>query len=264
MTTKIKRLQMLMVPLDDVLGDDVKAPRKLLESIAQIGQIDPVLAVVEGARWRIISGHRRAAAMRELNLAEIKLIPCADAFEAERLKVALASNVHSKNKPGEARLLAELGVKEPGDLDDDTRRAIGLSAAEVRERLSLLKLGDDILALVERGELSIEAGKALAKLPNATEAGVNQATALERAQELAGPAKRITVKAVRRAVREARGQLQKQLPIPASAFKHEAGDGPRVDPVAVAGLLRKLRADAPVIVLSEWDTVILNLEQMAG
>lgn len=70
------------------------AVRTLAESIAVIGQIEPITVFRDGDVYIIDSGHHRHAAMKRLGLAEIRAVVIDDQTESDSAKTMVAANLH--------------------------------------------------------------------------------------------------------------------------------------------------------------------------
>lgn len=80
------QLQCPYIPVADILTEEVRLTRTLLDSIRTYGVIEPVLLYPSAEGYRILRGHRRVAAAKHLGLAAVPavVIP-ADAAKARLL-----------------------------------------------------------------------------------------------------------------------------------------------------------------------------------
>lgn len=148
----------------DTLGE-------LADSIRAQGVVQPIvvrpLTAVPGEplRYEIIAGERRWRAAQMAGLHEIPAIIRRVPDEAA-VVMALIENIQREdlNPLEEARALDRL-IKEFDMTHQTAAEAVGRSRAAVSNLLRLLELGDEIKALVERGELEMGHARALLGLP---------------------------------------------------------------------------------------------------
>jgi ParB family transcriptional regulator, chromosome partitioning protein len=148
-------------------GETVSA---LAGSVREQGIVQPVLVRPRPAGgWELIAGERRWRAARE---AGLKTIPAVvrHADDRDSLLLALVENVAREQLTPveEARAYAVLMdefVLSLGDLAEK----VGRSKPSVANRLRLLDLPDDVLGMVERGELSEGHARAVLAVPDQEE-----------------------------------------------------------------------------------------------
>lgn len=149
---------------------DGEAIGGLAESIRQQGVVQPVLVRPRAAGgWELIAGERRWRAARE---AGLKTVPAVvrHADDRDSLLLALVENVAREqlSPVEEARAYAVLldeFVLSLGEVAD----RVGRSKPTVANRLRLLDLPDDVLGMVERGELSEGHARAVLAVPGQEE-----------------------------------------------------------------------------------------------
>jgi ParB family chromosome partitioning protein len=149
---------------------DGEAVSALAGSIREQGIVQPVLVRPRPAGgWELIAGERRWRAARE---AGLKTIPAVvrHADDRDSLLLALVENVAREQLTPveEARAYAVLMdefVLSLGDLAEK----VGRSKPSVANRLRLLDLPDDVLGMVERGELSEGHARAVLAVPDQEE-----------------------------------------------------------------------------------------------
>ena len=134
----------------------------LSESVRERGILQPVLVrPVPGGRYELIAGERR---WRAAQMAGLTAVPALvrDRDDAEALEVALIENMAREdlNPVEEARACAAL-VEELGLTREDVGRRVGRSRVAVSNLLRILDLPDDVLALLEAGDLTEGHGRAL-------------------------------------------------------------------------------------------------------
>ena len=159
-----------LVPVD-LISPNPKQPRRhfddaaleaLAGSLRERGVLQPVLLrPVAGGTYEIVAGERR---WRAAQIAGLDTIPALvrERDDAAALEAALIENMAREdlNPVEEARACAAL-VEELGLTRETVGLRVGRSRVAVSNLLRLLDLPDDVLALLERGELSEGHGRAL-------------------------------------------------------------------------------------------------------
>ncbi len=141
---------------------DPVALQMLADSLEIRGVLQPVLVrPIVGDRYELVAGERR---WRAAGIAGLERIPAIvrERDDAQTLEVALIENVlrEDLNPVEEARACAAL-VDELSLTQDDVGRRVGRSRVAVSNLLRLLDLPDEVLALLESGELTESHGRAL-------------------------------------------------------------------------------------------------------
>lgn len=134
----------------------------LAESIEAKGVLQPlVVRALPGGTYELIAGERRLRASKIAKLEEVPAI-IRDAEGSERLELALLENVAREdlNPVDEARACAIL-VDDLGVSKAELASRIGKSRPAVANAIRLLDLPDDVLELIEKGELTGAHGRAL-------------------------------------------------------------------------------------------------------
>ncbi len=149
---------------------DGEAVSALAGSIRQEGVVQPVLVRPRAAGgWELIAGERRWRAARE---AGLKTVPAVvrHADDRDSLLLALVENVAREQLTAveEARAYAVLMDEFVLTLGDVAEK-VGRSKPSVANRLRLLDLPDDVLGMVERGELSEGHARAVLAVPDQEE-----------------------------------------------------------------------------------------------
>jgi ParB family chromosome partitioning protein len=146
---------------------DGEATSGLAESIRAQGVVQPVLVRprAEGG-WELIAGERRWRAAREAGVATVPAV-VRQADDRDSLLLALVENVAREqlSPVEEARAYAALVDEFALSLGDVADR-VGRSKPSVSNRLRLLELPDDVLGMVERGELSEGHARAVLAVPD--------------------------------------------------------------------------------------------------
>jgi ParB family chromosome partitioning protein len=141
---------------------DDEALARLAESVAETGVVQPlVVQPLSDGRYELIAGERRWRAARQAGLATVPAVLRSE-DEMKRLQIALIENMAREdlNPIEEARACAEL--VEGLDLSkEEVARRLGRSRSAVSNLIRLLDLPDQVIALLESGELSEGHGRAL-------------------------------------------------------------------------------------------------------
>jgi ParB family chromosome partitioning protein len=143
---------------------------ELAESIRVQGVIQPIIVRPAGADgFELIAGERRWRAARMAGLATVPAI-VTDVDDRDSLIVALVENVAREDLSPveEARAYASL-VDEFGLTLSEVSERAGRSKSSVSNRVRLLELSDEILALLERGDLTEGHARAVLSVPDREE-----------------------------------------------------------------------------------------------
>lgn len=146
---------------------DDETLQALADSVRERGILQPVLVrPLPGGRYELIAGERRWRAARLAGLADLPAL-VRDRDDAEALEIALIENMAREDLTPveEARACAAL-VEELGLTREDVGRRVGRSRVAVSNLLRLLDLPDEVLVLLERGELTEGHGRALLLAPD--------------------------------------------------------------------------------------------------
>jgi ParB family chromosome partitioning protein len=149
---------------------DHEATAGLAESIRHQGVVQPVVLRprLEGG-YELIAGERRWRAAREAGVPTVPAV-IREADDRDTLLLALVENVARENLSAveEARGYAVLIDTFELSLGEVSER-VGRSKPAVSNKLRLLELSDDVLAMVERGELSEGHARAVLAVPDQME-----------------------------------------------------------------------------------------------
>jgi ParB family chromosome partitioning protein len=167
--------ELAQLPLDTI-HPNPRQPRRRQDSEAATGLADSVRAqgviqpvVVRPRRsggWELIAGERRWRAARDAGLTTMPAL-IREADDRDSLLLALVENVAREqlSPPEEARAYALL-IDEFGLSLGEVSERVGRSKPAVSNRMRLLDLPDDVLAMVERGELSEGHARAVLAVPD--------------------------------------------------------------------------------------------------
>jgi ParB family chromosome partitioning protein len=147
-----------------------EATAGLADSIRASGVVQPVVLRprLEGG-YELIAGERRWRAAREAGLATVPAV-IREADDRETLLLGLVENVAREDLSPieEARGYAVLMDEFELSLGEVAER-VGRSKPAVSNKTRLLELPDDVLAMVERGELTEGHARAVLAVPDHTE-----------------------------------------------------------------------------------------------
>ena len=135
---------------------------ELAQSIRSRGMLQPIVVrPLAGGHFELLAGERR---LRAAKIAELESVPAVvrAADDWERLDLALAENMAREdlNPVDEARACAML-VEDLGLTKGEVGRRVGRSRVAISNLIRLLELPEEVLELIERGELSEGHGRAL-------------------------------------------------------------------------------------------------------
>jgi ParB family transcriptional regulator, chromosome partitioning protein len=146
---------------------DSDAQNGLAESVRAQGVVQPVLVRSRAAGgWELIAGERRWRAARE---AGLKTVPAVirDADDRDTLLLGLVENVAREDlSPVEAARAFAVLLDEFGLGLGDVAEKVGKSKPAVSNTIRLLELPEDVLAMVERRQLSEGHARAILGVPD--------------------------------------------------------------------------------------------------
>ena len=135
---------------------------ELAESIKEHGLIQPVVLRKSGKGYEIVAGERRWRACRKAGLKEI---PCIikELTDEENMLIAIIENMQREdlNPIEEAEGISQM-VTVFGMTQEQVSKSVGKSRPYITNVLRLLKLPEEVQALVSEGQLSAGHARALA------------------------------------------------------------------------------------------------------
>jgi ParB family chromosome partitioning protein len=146
---------------------DTESISELAESVRLQGVVQPVIVRADPqGGYELIAGERRWRAAKAAGLATIPAL-VREVEDRDLLLLALVENVAREDLSPveEARAYAVL-IDEFGLALADVAERVGRSKPTVSNRLRLLELPEDVLALVERGQLSEGHARAVLAVPD--------------------------------------------------------------------------------------------------
>jgi ParB-like partition proteins len=138
----------------------------LAESIKTHGVIQPILVRPHLGAYQIVAGERRWRAARMAGLERVP-VHVMDLDDAAALEIALIENLQREDLSvvETARGIQEL-IDTLAITHEEVAARIGMSRAAVTNKLRLLQLPEEVLALLEREELTEGHARALLSLPS--------------------------------------------------------------------------------------------------
>jgi ParB family transcriptional regulator, chromosome partitioning protein len=145
---------------------DDQTLNELAESLKANGLLQPILLrPLAGNGYELIAGERRWRAARLAGLERVPAI-VRSTEESRRLELALIENMAREDlNPVEAARACAALVEELGLTKEDVGRRVGRSRVAVSNWIRLLDLPDEVLAMLEAGELTEGHGRALLQAP---------------------------------------------------------------------------------------------------
>lgn len=149
-------------PLRSAMREDKL--RELAESMALVGQKQPVQVIRRGDLYEVVIGHRRLLAARRLGWVSLR----AEVVEGDERAVLLA-RIHENAKrddlsPLERALEAREALKAAGDNIEEAALMLGVSVATVDAWLQVLQWPKDIQLALDEGKISRGVARWLARI----------------------------------------------------------------------------------------------------
>lgn len=169
--------EILRVPLSDIEPDplqprksfDEEALLRLARSLAESGQLHPLLAIRRNGRLVILDGERRWRAAGLAKCDAVDVIVLEDPMDsATALEAALVANLQREDLSPIEKARAIQGLMEQtGTSQAQVAARLGLSAASVSRTLALLSLPAEAQEKVASGELPASTAYAIARAQGA-------------------------------------------------------------------------------------------------
>ncbi len=133
----------------------------LADSIKQHGVLQPLLVRPYGTGYQIVAGERRWRAARMLGLSEVP-VQIKELTDIQTMQIALIENLQRENLNPieESRGYSEL-IESYDMTQEEVAKIVGRSRSSISNAIRLLSLPDEVLELLENGEISVGHGKAL-------------------------------------------------------------------------------------------------------
>lgn len=185
--SNLDTLEVVQIPLDTIdpnsgnfyAVDDVT---DLKESIELIGLKQPLVVLAQGARYRLIAGHRRYKALNELGRKHAPCVVQRDLTETQEQLALILTNATARElsyyeKTEQAKRLKELFIKRreegaelPGRIRDMVADAMRESATNIARMEAIDKhLCAEWKQALKAGNLNSSTAYALSKLPKAAQ-----------------------------------------------------------------------------------------------
>lgn len=147
---------------------DDEALQELADSIAAHGVLEPILVRKrEAGGYEIIAGERRWRAAQRAGVQELP-IHVRELSDAVAFEAALVENIQREDlNPLETARAFQRLIDEFGHSQQQVAERVGKSRVAVTNALRLLKLPDEVLDLIDNGQLSEGHGRALLTAPDA-------------------------------------------------------------------------------------------------
>jgi ParB family chromosome partitioning protein len=167
--------ELLHLPIDAIHANP-KQPRKrfdgeagsgLAESVRRQGVIQPLLVRTRAAGgYEIIAGERRWRAAREAGHETVPAV-VREADDRDTLLLGLVENVAREQlSPVEEARAYALLIDDFGLSLGEIGERVGRSTPAISNRVRLLELSDDVLGMIERGELTEGHARAVLAVPD--------------------------------------------------------------------------------------------------
>jgi ParB family transcriptional regulator, chromosome partitioning protein len=134
---------------------------ELARSIIANGVVQPIVVRPRGGGYQIVAGERRWRAAQRAGLHKVPIV-VRDVPDDKLLEIALIENIQRQelNPVEEARAYRKL-IDNIGLTQEMVAERVGRERSLIATSLRLLKLPDEVLALIEEGKISAGHGRAL-------------------------------------------------------------------------------------------------------
>ena len=145
---------------------DPEALAELADSIREHGIIQPLtVRRLSSGYYQIIAGERRWRAAKQAGLDEVPAV-IIEADDRKVMEIGLIENLQREDlNPAEEARGYQVLMNEYGMTQDQVAQRMGKSRPAVTNALRLLNLPEDLMALVEEGQLSAGHARALLGAP---------------------------------------------------------------------------------------------------
>lgn len=175
----------LMLPIGEIDPNPAQ-PRKsfdedklqgLAASITASGIVQPLIVRPNGKRYTLVAGERRWRAARMAGLKQVPVL-VRNYSDAEIMEVALVENLQRSDlNPVEEAAGIQLLIQQHDLTQEEVAQRLGMSRPAVTNSLRLLKLPEEVLAMLREGILSSGHARAVVSL-------ADPATQVAAAQEI--------------------------------------------------------------------------------
>ncbi len=169
----IETTQARMIPLDELLESPTNPRRRgtpeqdqeLLESVKQLGVLQPVLARPVNGHLELVFGHRRLRAAQGAGLVSLPVL-VRELSDLEVIEAQLVENMQRADVAPLDEAAAVRRMTELGRSIDEVAAKLGKSRAYVYARLKLLDLAEPARKALEEGTLDASRALLIARLPS--------------------------------------------------------------------------------------------------
>lgn len=143
---------------------------ELASSIREHGVIQPLIVSRDGDRFRLVAGERRLRAAKKAGLDKVPIVVRDHVVGDEGLALALIENIQREDlNPIEEALAYQQLHDEFGLTQEEISKRVGRERSTVANTLRLLRLPDDVQAMVAGGDLTMGHARCLLALATAGE-----------------------------------------------------------------------------------------------
>jgi len=160
------------VPLEDITANphqprgrfDPERMREMVQSVREMGLVQPILVRPQGDKYQIVAGERRFRAAKEAGLKSIPAV-IREIDDREMLEIALIENLQREdlNPVDEAEAYRVLHERYEMTQAEIAER-VGKNRSTVANAMRLLRLPEEVRRSVSRGTLSMGHARALLAL----------------------------------------------------------------------------------------------------
>jgi len=145
---------------------DDEAIEELAQSIQEHGIIQPIVVRKKGKKFEIVVGERRFRAAKLANLNEIPAI-IRELTEDQMMELAILENLQREDlTPIEEAEAYHSLIEKLNFTQEELANRLGKSRPYITNHLRLLQLPEEVITLVNSGELSMGHGRTLLGLKN--------------------------------------------------------------------------------------------------
>jgi len=136
---------------------------KLTASVRQLGILSPILVVADGEKYRIVAGERRYRAAKAAELDEVPVL-IREITPEQEFEIMLTENIQRKDLDPIEEAQAFQTAVEQGWKQVELAERLGISQAQVANRIRLLKLPGEVQEDISHEIISSGHGLALVKV----------------------------------------------------------------------------------------------------
>jgi ParB family chromosome partitioning protein len=133
---------------------DEDAITELSESIQEHGIIQPILVTPKGDNYEIVAGERRYRASKLAGLTEVPVI-IRSMSDQHQLEISLIENIQRRDLNSIETATAYAKLRDQFNLtNDQIAKRVNKSVSAVVNKMRLLKLPKEVVALIAEGQIS--------------------------------------------------------------------------------------------------------------